>query len=123
MALDPSALDNILETVKSGIGIQPTDTTFDGPLTVHINAALEIVNQFGVGVTTVRVGLDGSELWTQFIPDGDDELLTLAKSYVILKVQSMFDPPTSGIVTGATQELLKEMGSRLVYEIESQETV
>jgi len=120
MALDPSALDNILETVKSGIGIQPSDTTFDGPLTNHINGALQIVNQMGLGDSTVRVSVDGSELWSQFLPDGNDELYALAKSYVILKVQSMFDPPTSGIVTGAMEKLLDEAASRLIYEIESQ---
>lgn len=119
MALDPSALDNILETVKSGIGIQPTDTVFDGPITVHINSALMIVNQFGIGLDSVRVGLDGAALWSEFLPNGDDQLIDLTKTYVILKVRALFDPPTSGIVTGAQQELLKEASSRLVYYAES----
>lgn len=124
MPLDPAALDNILQTVKQGIGIQPTDTTFDATLTIHINSAMMVLNQLGVGPAEVFVlGVDGSELWSAFLPDGDDATLALVKTYVILKVQSLFDPPTSGIVMTAHKELLQEFASRLVYQVDSQTAV
>lgn len=122
MATPTSALDNILESVKSGIGIQPADTTFDGPITNHINSVLMILNQVSVGVA-VRVAEDGAALWSEFLPDGDDDVLSLARSYTILKVQSLFDPPTSGIVTGAAKEVMDESLSRLLYMVEGTEPV
>lgn len=113
MPTPTSALDNILESVKLGIGIQADDTTFDGPITVHINSALMILNQLDVGVQNFRVSESAAELWSEFLPDGDDDVLSLAKSYVVLKVQMLFDPPTSGIVTNAREKILDEMVGRL----------
>lgn len=116
MALDPSALDNILVTVKSGLGIQPSDTAFDGPITNHINSTLVVINELGVGVSGFQLDVDGDELWSQFLPNGDDALYALVKSYMILEVQALFDPPTSGIVTGAIEKKRSELVSRIVYQ-------
>lgn len=113
-------LDNILQTVKEGIGISNTDTTFDGPILVHINSVMMILNQLGVGPTTVFTLSDGTELWSEFLTAGDDDLYALVKSYTVLKVQAMFDPPTSGVVTTAHNNLIESMESRLVYQEEIQ---
>jgi len=116
-------LDNILQTVKEGIGISATDTTFDGPLLVHINSIMMILNQLGVGPTSVFILTDGTELWSTFLPAGDDALYSLVKSYTILQVQAMFDPPTTGAVSTAQNNLIEKLESRLLYQEESQPSV
>lgn len=111
-------LDNILHTVKAGLDIQDTETVFDDILLTNINSVMMILHQMGIGPTPVYQLSDGaSETWSAFLPDGDDAYLALVKTYMIKKVQMLFDPPTSGIVTNATEALLTEFETRLVTQV------
>ena len=119
----PADIDTILVTVKEGIGIQATDTTFDGPLLLHINSALMILNQLGVGPEEgfVIAGNTPNVVWTNFLSLDELKYLALIKSFVILTVQMLFDPPTSGIVSTARKAMLEEYASRIETQIAIQE--
>jgi len=116
--------DSILETIKELLGIQTSELAFDVQLVVHINSVFMILNQLGVGPTDVYI-IDetGNQTWAQFLPDGDDAYLSLVKSYMYLKVQSLFDPPTSGIVSGATQKTIEQFEYRLTTQVEIKDPV
>jgi len=113
---------SILDSIKPLLGIQPLDTSFDTNLIIHINSVFMILNQLGVGPTDVFSITDNTETWEEFLST-DNTYLALTKSYMMLKVQQVFDPPTSGIVAGSTERLITEMESRLVTQIESRPTV
>lgn len=124
MPVNPASLDNILESVKTGIGIQLTDEAFDATIIIHINTVMMNLNQLGVGPETVfEVQADGAQLWSEFLPDGEDTTLSAVKSYTILKVQSMFDPSGSGVVNNAMTELVKQYEYRLLTAMETKDTV
>ena len=109
---------SILDSIKPLLGIQPSDTSFDTNLIVHINSVFMVLNQLGVGPDDVFSIEDNTETWDLFLLAGDETYLGLTKSYMMLKVQQMFDPPTSGIVAGSTERLITEMESRLVTQDE-----
>lgn len=116
--------DSVLETMKETLGIQTSELAFDVQLVVHINSVFMILNQMGVGPDAVFI-IDetGNQTWAQFLPDGDDAYLALVKSYMYLKVQSIFDPPTSGIVSGAVAKTIQEFENRLTDQVTIQTIV
>lgn len=115
--------ESILDSIKPLVGIQPTDTAFDTSLIIHINSVFMILNQLGVGTDSVFSIADNTETWDLFLLSGDETYLSLTKSYMALKVQSIFDPPTSGIVANALERTIQEMESRLVTQTEIRPTV
>lgn len=116
--------DSILNTTKELLGIQISETAFDIQLALHINAVFMILHQLGVGPTDVfSITEDGSENWVDFLPGGDDSYLSLVKSYMFLKVESMFDSPTSGIVSSAKAKMLLEYETRLADQVTTKDPV
>jgi len=113
---------SILDTIKFMLGIQSTDFTFDTAIILDINSVLMILNQLGV-TDTVFVVTGNGEQWTDLLTSGDDLYLSLVKSYIYLKVQAIFDPPTSGIVSTATNNLIDEFEKRLVLQVETRPAV
>jgi len=109
---------SILDSIKPLLGIQASDTSFDTNLIVHISSVFMVLNQLGVGPDVAFSIADNTETWDQFLTAGDESYLSLTKSYMMLKVQMMFDPPTSGVVAGSTERLITEMESRLVTQDE-----
>jgi hypothetical protein len=109
---------SILNSIKPLLGIQVSDTSFDTNLIVHINSVFMILNQLGVGPDDVFSIEDNTTTWDEFLTAGDENYLALTKSYMMLKVQMIFDPSTSGVVSGSTERLITEMESRLVTQDE-----
>lgn len=114
MAVD---IDTILTTVKEGLGVQVSDTTFDATLIMHINSVFMDLNLLGVGPDDVFVlSAAATELWSEFLEDGDDEAYASAKSYMLLRVQMLFDPSASAVVMNA----MKDQIDRAEFRLESQ---
>ena len=42
-------INSILESIKQMLGVDVEDTNFDRDLIIHINGALMIMNQLGIG--------------------------------------------------------------------------
>ena len=82
---------------------------------MDINAILGVLNQLGVGNAT-RIK-DSSTTWNDFLSDHNvnlDEVIT----YVFLRVQMIFDPPTSSLVSEAKKEMINELGWRLNVKVD-----
>lgn len=109
-------MDSILTSVKKMLGIPEEHTQFDPDIIIHINTVFDILTQLGVGPDE-GFSISGSdETWDSFITD---QRLNMVKTYMYAKARMLFDPPTSGIVTGSQQELIKEMEWRLNVEVDS----
>lgn len=102
-------MSSILDDVKHVLGLLPEDTAFDVDVMMHINTALSILTQLGVGpVQGYRI--TGKEnQWNEFT---DDPRLDAVRSYIYLKVKLMFDPPLPSVLSSMERQL-----DELVYRI------
>lgn len=108
--------DSILDTIKQLLGIQSDYTAFDTDIIVHINSAFMALNQLGVGPTEC-FSIDGSgEEWAEFVDESID--LEAVKTYIYLKVRTIFDPPSSSVVMESMNKNISEFEWRLNVQVE-----
>lgn len=107
---------SILNTIKQLLGIQSDYTAFDADIIIHINSAFMALNQLGVGPTEC-FSIDGSgENWAEFVDKSID--LEAVKTYIYLKVRTIFDPPSSSVVMEAMNKNISELEWRLNVQVE-----
>ena len=104
-------MDSILTSIKKLLGIDASYTQFDQDLIMHINSALMILNQLGVGPEAGFYITSATERWTDYVTDLTQ--IQCVKTYVYLKVRTWFDPPTTGIVSDAINRQINELEWRL----------
>lgn len=109
---------SILNDVKSFIGFESDYTPFDKVLIMHINAALGVLYQLGVGDSTARI-TDASNTWSEVIGSSTD--LEMAKEYVCLKTQLLFDAPSASSMVSVLQDAIKEMEFRVGVNVDPKE--
>lgn len=85
--------DSILLSVKKMLGLTEEYDAFDLDIITHINSVFTILTQIGVGPSNGFMIEDKTAIWTNFIKDMS--LYHLVKSYMVLKVRLLFDPPIS----------------------------
>ena len=110
-------MDSILTSIKKLLGITEEYEHFDQDIIIHINTALMILTQLGVGPSEGFFIKDKYALWSDFIPDV--KTLEAVKSYIYLKVRMLFDPPTSSSLMNAMDQNMKELEWRLNVASES----
>jgi len=110
--------DSILEQVKKILGLAKEYDSFDTDILIHINTVFSNLTQMGIG-PEAGFTIDGyDQLWTDFVTS--DELKTQqVKSYLALKVKSLFDPPSNANVAAAMNGSIAEMEFRLYVEEEN----
>lgn len=113
-------MDSILNSIKKQIGITPECTDFDDSIIMHINSVFFILFQLGVGPAAPFSIRDSSSVWTDFMPE--ISTLEAVKSYMYLKVQLLFDPPSSSALTEAKNRQISELEWRLNVAAESVKT-
>ena len=112
--------DSILNTVKKMLGITEEYTHFDTDIIIHINSVFSILTQLGVGPEEGFTITDESTTWSDFIPDDSQHLLEMVRTYMFMKVKSMFDPPTSSSVADSYNKLISEMEWRLNVAVDTE---
>lgn len=102
---------SILTSIKKLLGIAEEDTSFDQDIIMHINTVFNILAQLGVGPENGFSIEDDSAVWSDYL--GNATNLELVKSYIYMKVRSMFDPPTSTILADAMNKNISELEWRI----------
>lgn len=103
-------IDSILLTIKKTLGVEEEFDGFDVDLIIHINSALMLLNQLGVGVPNFKItGI--TEVWTDFL--GTDLDIESVKTYIYLKTRLIFDPPANSFLVSAIQKEITEWEWRL----------
>lgn len=100
-------IETILEEIKKMIGIDPTDTSFDTDLIIHINTVFDILNRLGFKNEPFAIN-DGTEVWTDYFGDEVTSVTNAVKTYVYLKTKKVFDPPSGAALT-AMDDLIEEL--------------
>lgn len=113
----------ILSTIKKGIGLTEDYDFFDSDLTMHINSVFTILHQLGVGPPEgFSIQLDDEDTpWENFLPAGNR--LELVKSYMVLKVRLLFDPPASSAVIESINRQIDEFEWRLNVAVDPGENI
>ena len=103
-------INSILESIKQMLGIDVEDTNFDRDLIIHINGALMIMNQLGVGPDGYKIS-SKTNTWSEFFGARTD--LELVKTAVYLRVRLLFDPPQNAFLVTAIKEQIAEYDWRI----------
>ena len=114
-------MDSILTSVKKLLGITEEYEHFDEDIIIHINSVFSILTQIGVGPVDGFFIQDSGALWTDFIPE--DPRLDMVKTFVYMKVKTLFDPPLSSVVGEAMNRALSELEWRIQVAAERAETI
>lgn len=109
--------DNILSSVKKMLGLPAEYNAFDLDIITHINSTFTILTQIGVGPANGFMIEDNTASWSDFIQDMN--LYQLVKSYIVLKVRLLFDPPISSAVLECYKTQINEYEWRLKTIIET----
>lgn len=106
-------MESILTSIKKMLGIEESYDHFDPDIIMHINSALTVLTQLGVGPEEGFMIEDDTSTWQDFIPEITSAKLELVKSYIYLKVRLLFDPPLSSSVIDSINRQIAEFEWRL----------
>lgn len=112
--------DSILNTTKKMLGITEEYTHFDTDIIIHINSTFSILTQIGIGPDEGFTIADESTTWSDFIPEDSHHLLEMVRTYMFMRVKSMFDPPTSSSVAEAYNRQVSELEWRLMVAADTE---
>ena len=93
------------------LGIDALCDQFDTDIIIHINSALMVLNQLGVGPSEGFAITSNSETWNDFLKG--NQMIESVKTYVFLKVRLVFDPPQASSLIEAINRQINELEWRL----------
>ncbi len=105
-------MESILTSIKKLLGIAESYKQFDTDIIIHINSALMVLNQLGVGPSQGFSIKDETNTWSEFIPEDRYDMESI-KSYVYMKVRLLFDPPASSAAITSMEKLISEFEFRI----------
>lgn len=103
--------ESILTSVKKTLGLPDEYEAFDLDVITHINSVFTILTQIGIGPSNGFAIEDKHSVWSDFMQDMN--LYQLVKSYVVLKVKLLFDPPMSSAILECYKTQINEYEWRL----------
>lgn len=101
---------SILKSVKTMLGLAQNDSGFDLEVMTHINASFFVLQQIGVTPGVFQIESDLAE-WPDVGITNDPT--GLIRSYIFLKVKSLWDPPQTSFLINLTKDQLAEFETRL----------
>ena len=108
--------ESILDTIKIMLGLEKDYDAFDTEIVTYINSVLFTLSQLGVGPEEGFSITGPDEVWSDFIDDKSN--LIAVQTYIKLKVQLLFDPPSNSFVVDAINKQIDELTWRLCLEAE-----
>lgn len=112
--------ESILTSIKKLLGIADDYDYFDRDIIMHINAALMVLTQLGIGPSEGFLVKDSIDTWGDFLENrgvgntaDDITYLGALQSYVYMKVKLMFDPPQNSFTVDSMTKLVNELEWRL----------
>lgn len=109
--------NSILISTKKKLGLAADYDAFDVDIIDLINSAFSDLTSLGVGPANGFMIEDETTEWVDFL--GDDLENNSVKTYVYLKVRSIFDPPATSYLVTAMEKQLEEIAFRLNVHRES----
>lgn len=111
-------MESILTSIKKLLGIAAEFTEFDADIIMHINSALMVVTQLGIGPSEGFMIEDDMSTWYDLIPDYRKH--QAIKTFIYLKVKLVFDSShLSAAAITAINEQIREYEWRLNVSAEA----
>jgi len=104
-------MGSILDSIKQMLGIAPDDTNFDSELILHINSAIAVLTQLGIGPNEGFRITGPLEEWDSLIEMRQD--IDSVKSVVYYRVRLAFDPPQNSFLVDSIKKQCDELEWRL----------
>jgi len=101
---------SILIATKEILGLDSDDDAFDLDIVTHINTSLSVLFRMGVLLEPKSIQ-DMAAKWDSL--DLEPEILNMARSYIFLKTQFLWDPPTTSFLIKARQDQIAELEYRM----------
>lgn len=111
--------ESILTSIKKLLGIVEDYTQFDTDIIIHINSAISILTQLGVGSSDGFSITDKRATWRDFVGDSSVSILSMSKTFIYMKVRLIFDPPQSSAAIESLKQLIDEMSFRITVAVET----
>ena len=111
--------ESILTSIKKLLGIVEDYTQFDTDIIIHINSAISILTQLGVGSSDGFSITDKRATWRDFVGDSSISILSMSKTFIYMKVRLIFDPPQSSAAIESLKQLIDEMSFRITVAVET----
>lgn len=99
---------SILNSIKKVLSIDPSYTVFDEDILMHINSVFSTLTQLGVGPEFGYMIEDESAEWGDFLP-ANDPVFSQVKSYMVLRVRLLFDPPATSFAIESMQKQIDKL--------------
>ena len=107
MAMEPS----IFRSTRQIVGLTAESGPYDLEILTHINDAFSTLYQIGATTEAVTIE-DQTTNWSDL--GLSDEYTNMIKTYIFLKVRSVWDPPNTSFGLNAMKEHIQEREGRLV---------
>ena len=108
--------ESILDTIKIMLGLEKDYDAFDIEIITYINSALLTLSQRGVRPEKGFSITGPDAVWSDFIDEKSN--LIAVQTYIKLKVQLLFDPPSNSFAVDAINKQIDELTWRLCLEAE-----
>lgn len=108
--------ESILQSIKSMLGLKADYTPFDKELVGHINSAIMVAHQLGVGKDGFLI-TGSDETWSDWLDDRED-LLAEVPHYIYLRTRLSFDTQSNSFVVSSLEKQIDEMTWRLNVQAE-----
>jgi hypothetical protein len=116
---EESHVSSILTTIKLACNVAEEDEAFDNDFILFINGILANLNQIGIGPEEGFQIEDKAATWDSYL-DGDPRLNNV-KVYIQTKARLLFDPPQTGPLNSALENIAKELETRIYIAREARE--
>lgn len=100
--------ESILISIKEALGVESTDSSFDNELLLHINSVFSVMEHIGMMAFNVQ---DTTATWSDFFGERAD--LNFIKTYIVLKVRLLFDPPQNSFLVASIEKHCQELEWRI----------
>ena len=102
----------IIEEIKTSVGILPDNLGFDSELLMFINSAASSLVQLGVAEMDILI--EEETEWPVF---PNNQVKSLVKHFVSLKVRQTFDPVASETIANTLSSSATELEGRIAHEM------
>ena len=103
-------MESILNSVKKMLDTGDGCEYFDHDIITHINSVfMDLTQRLGVGPSEGFVIADENDVWADFLPDTSQAKLEGVKSYMVLRVRLLFDPPSSSAHLASYERQIEKM--------------
>ncbi len=110
---------SVLVSTKKALGLDADYKEFDQELMLFINGVFSTLNQLGVGPINGFEIEDEEATWDSFL--NMDSRFNMVKTFMVLSVRLLFDPPSIASVLTSFQSQIDQLGWRInvAYENEA----